>query len=342
MRQIRAGIGDAAGLRRTRPCLRGVRAASSAPARWRGTLTAAALLALSLADAAAGTAPGPAAVDAAAPQLVRIGAGQFAMGSPVREHGADPNEVPRHGVRVAAFEMGRTEVTVGQFRRFVQATGYRSEAERGAGGPPGCVVYEAGDWTIRADRDWRSPGFAQTEDHPVVCVSWNDAQAYVRWLAHATGQGWRLPSEAQWEYAARAGTRTRFFWGEDARASDLCLYANVADQAAKDAWHPPWSIANCADGHAYAAPVASARANPWGLHGTSGNVWEWTEDCYNTRYTGAPADGGAWRTGNCEMRPVRGGGWSSLPDFARSACRQTHYAAYRSSDLGFRVARTLP
>ena len=188
-------------------------------------------------------------------------------------------------------------------------------------------------------KDWRNPGYAQEDPHPVACVSWEDAKAYVVWLSGRTGKAYRLLTEAEWEYAARAGTTTRRFWGD--YGDESCAYANGADQTTK-AQVPGaanWLVANCNDRYAHTAPVGSYRANAFGLFDMLGNVWEWTEDCWNGNYGDAPSDGRAWATGDCSQRVVRGGSWSDIPMFLRSALRFRGSTAIRDSYVGFRVAR---
>ena len=280
------------------------------------------------------------------PLMVTVPAGSFAMGSTDEQInwavglGAKSediqDETPQHQVNVQQFSMAVTEVTRDQFDAFVKATGHQ------AGGP--CWVWSKaeGKFVESAANDWRDPGFAQGGNHPVVCVNWNDAKAYVRWLSQKTGKGYRLPTESEWEYAARAGTDTGRYWGWENR--DACQYANVADQTAASALN--WDAKNekqvfpCTDGNVYTASVAQFRANGFGLNDMMGNVWEWTDDCYNILYNGAPTNGSAWLTGDCSLRVVRGGGWGNHPWEVRSANRVWDDATRRFIDLGFRVART--
>ena len=178
------------------------------------------------------------------------------------------------------------------------------------------------------------------DSHPVVCVSWNDAKAYVRWLSGETGEAYRLLSEAEWEYVARAETRTARYWGES--ESGQCRYANGLDEA----WERghadrPWAIASCDDGHTKTAPVGRYEANGFGLRDVLGNVWEWVEDCWNDSYAGAPRDGSAWTSGECGRRVLRGGSWFDSPGALRSANRFRNPAGGRFGSGGFRVARTL-
>jgi sulfatase modifying factor 1 len=188
------------------------------------------------------------------------------------------------------------------------------------------------------NRDWRSPGFAQEDDYPVACVSWNDAKAYVDWLSKQTGHDYRLPSEAEWEFAARAGTTTARFWGDN--PDSACRYANVADRTAKTRY-PGWPIHDCEDGYVHAAPTGSFKANSFGLKDMLGNLWEWTADCWNGSYEGAPSDGSARTGGDCRWRVLRGGSWDIAPEFVRSAIRIRTTTKSRSYSAGFRPARTL-
>lgn len=172
-----------------------------------------------------------------------------------------------------------------------------------------------------------------------MCVDWNAEQAFVQWLSKRSGQSYRLPSEAEWEYAARAGSRGLRHWGNG--ETEACRYANVADRTAKRIYRA-WSIFDCDDGYVNTAPVRRYSANSFGLHDMLGNVWEWTEDCWNSSYQGAPSSGVAWTTGDCSRRVVRGGSWGHTPAIARSAGRFNADPMLRSIDQGFRVARTLP
>lgn len=262
------------------------------------------------------------------PLMVTIPGGSFSMGSSpsdissVVSEGAKAEniqrEAPQHDVMVQPFAMSVTEVTRDQFEAFVREDGYAVLGN--------CVGNVNGN--IETNLGWRQPGFNQDGNHPVVCVNWDDAKAYARWLSRKTGKDYRLPTEAEWEYAARAGTATTRYWGMDSRSSG-CSYANVAD-----------STFQCNDGFATTAPVAQFQANAFGLNDMLGNVWEWTEDCYNASYNGAPADGSAWLTGDCSLRVARGGAWISPLWEVRFAGRFWLSAAERFHILGFRVSRT--
>ena len=267
----------------------------------------------------------------ACPEMVVVPAGTYMMGSPASEKGRDDNEGPVHQVTIAQpFAVGKYEVTRGEYGRFVSATGHSTGNS--------CKIYEDGAWKSRSGRDWRNPGYEQTAEHPVVCVNWKDAQAYVRWLSDQTGEGYRLLSEAEWEYVARAGTTTAWYWGES--ETGQCRYANGGDQTAKS-HNDGWTVAACDDGHYQTAPVGSYEANAFGLYDVLGNVWEWTGDCWNKSYAGAPSNGGAWEGGKCTRRVLRGGSWYSEPRYLRSAYRYRFTPRFRIYYLGFRLARTL-
>ena len=269
------------------------------------------------------------------PEMVVIPAGTFLMGSDQRDDESGNDERPRHRVAVNRFALGVHEVTRDDYQAFVAATG------RGAG--DGCRASDADDgrmdWRWRSEVSWRSPGYTQAGKHPVVCVNWEEAQAYVLWLSSETGEAYRLPSEAEWEYAARAGTTTRRYWGDD--PDDGCAYANGADRTAQRRF-PDWSVADCTDGVLWTSPVGAYAANGFGLHDMLGNVLEWVEDCWNDDYDGAPRDGSAWTSGgNCDARVLRGGSWHIAPQLLRSADRGGIDAQARNDYVGFRVARTL-
>ena len=255
-----------------------------------------------------------------AEDMVAVPAGKFRMGG--RGKDAYDSEKPAHRVTVPAFKLGRHEVTVGQFRVFVVVTGYRTDAERGTGGDPGCNTKTGDEWNWTPGSSWRNPGYAVADDQPVVCVSWNDAQAFIDWLNDKTGGNYRLPSEAEWEYAARAGSKKKYSWGNDIGSN----------QANCDGCGSRWD-------NRQVAPVGSFPANPWGLHDMHGNVWEWVQDCRNDSYKGAPNDGSAWTSGDCGQRVFRGGSWDFPPWTLRSAHRYGSDRTYRFNTLGFRLAQ---
>jgi formylglycine-generating enzyme required for sulfatase activity len=275
------------------------------------------------------------AASALAGEFVDIPGGSFQMGCSPGDSDCEDTELPVHTVSIRPFRMGKYEVTVGQFKRFVEAAGYGTDAERGGG----CETVQAdGKWAEQAGRDWKDPGFPQTDRDPVVCVSWNDAKAYVQWLSRQGGGRYRLPSESEWEYAVRAGGSARYGFGDS--EAMLCAYGNVADRTAQRQFSN-WAVASCDDGALYTAPVGSYRANGFGLHDMHGNVWEWTEDCYNASYADAPSDGTAWTAGDCGRRVVRGGSWIFNPRYLRSAVRDGIPAGVAGINAGFRLARAL-
>lgn len=280
------------------------------------------------------------------PGMVAIEPGAFRMGSPADEAGRAPDghEGPvRQMLLTRRFALGRTEVSVGEFARFVAATGHVTSAEKDAAGPS-CLGWLAQDTQLgqRAGMQWRAPGYPQEDRSPVVCVSWNDAQAFVGWLRQVSGQPYRLATEAEWEYAARAGSASSRPWGDDPALA--CLYGNVADETPGVpgfAWDERHA---CSDGHFYAAPVGSYRANAVGLFDMVGNVWEWVQDCYDPKAYSRAAyarDGAADETAGCGARGLRGGAWISGPGRARPAYRGGYGADTRTNVFGFRVARDL-
>ena len=238
------------------------------------------------------------------------------MGSPPSEEGRDDDEGPVHHVTIPVrFAVGVYKVTFGEFGRFVSSTGRSMGNE--------CRTYEGGEFKERSGRSWRSPGFSQTDLHPAVCVSWEDAQAYVAWLSGETGEAYRLLSEAEWEYVARAGTTTRYHWGDD-------IGRNLANC---DGCGSRWDDKST-------SPVGSFGANAFGLHDVHGNVREWVEDCWNDSYAGAPRDGSAWMSGDCSHHGLRGGSWWGYPQWIRAAYRSLYDSGIRDN-IGFRVARTV-
>lgn len=281
------------------------------------------------------------------PPMAVLPPGRFEQGSPDHEMDRLEPEGPVREVHIRKVALGQREVTRGEFRAFVDATGFRTDAERNTAVPKlpgsheGCFTHMGGsgfDW--KADTDWREPGFAQGDDHPVVCVSWYDAQAYVEWLGRETGKPYRLPSESEQEYAIRAGTTSPWNWGNNGDAG--CDQANFGDDTLKSRV-PGWLLptVGCQDGHAFTAPAGSLAANAFGLYDTSGNVGEWSQDCWNEGYEGAPSDGSAWQSGDCSFRLVRGGSWASRPLGRRSAIRYRDDPAARLTNTGFRLARDL-
>jgi len=276
--------------------------------------------------------------------LTLIPAGEFMMGSDATDPDAYDDEFldkaagkkEKHRVRIPRpFHLGVTEVTRGQFRRFVDDTGYRTKAETdGKGG------YGWNEETKKFEQNprytWQNPGFEQMDEHPVVNVSWNDAQALIGWLSRKEGKTYRLPTEAEWEYACRAGAATRFSFGDDPEG--LAVVGNVADGTAKEKY-PDWTWAIAArDGYIYTAPVGRFRPNTFGLFDMHGNVWEWCSDGYSADYyKETPVDDPAGAVGASD-RVIRGGCWYSRPRrLARSASRSGSVPGDRYSNLGFRL-----
>ncbi|MFO1434729.1 MAG: SUMF1/EgtB/PvdO family nonheme iron enzyme [Candidatus Competibacteraceae bacterium] len=268
------------------------------------------------------------------PKMRVIPAGTFLMGSPDGETGRDKEDEKQHQVDIdKAFAIGKYEVTVGQFKKFVEMTNYQTEAEEANG----CYSWTGSEWKQDISKSWKNPGFLQDDSYPVVCGSWNDAMAYVDWLSGQTGEKYRLPTEAEWEYAARAGTTTARYWGDDPDKG--CAFANGADQTLKKEFK--WtnsSVMDCQDGYAYTAPVGKFKPNAFGLYDMLGNVWEWTCSEYKTVYSGAEKDCIADKNSN-NLRVLRGGSWYTVPKWLRGAARGWHFPHDRSDYRGFRLAR---
>lgn len=267
------------------------------------------------------------------PEMVVIPPGKFALGWPDDEAGQMDLEGPRQWVAIpSAFSAGRYEVTRAQFARFAQESGHSASG--------GCFVWSGGRYEQDASKNWRNPSFSQTDNDPVVCVSWYDAKAYTEWLTKKAGKRYRLLTEAEWEYAARAGMQTARPWGGN--AGDACRYANVADASAKRGvpGTVSWTFHECDDNHAYTAPVGSYQPNAFGLYDMMGNAWEWTEDCRNDEVEGAPSDSRDGSSGECDQRVLRGGSWVDSPPFVRYDFRFFIGSDDHDYYNGFRVART--
>ena len=264
------------------------------------------------------------------PQMVAIPAGKFLMGSPASEPGRFDSEGPQHVVQVKAFALGKYDVTSKQFLAFLAATGYQPEP---------C------NKTLNLGWQWAGRGLAyppsenEPPDWPAVCLDHKDTLAFIAWLngqvktehpALANRAGpYRLPSEAEWEYAARAGTNSARWWGDAIGA------ANANCNGCGSQWD-----------NRILAPVDAFKPNPFGLYGLLGNDWDWTADCWHPSYVDAPRDGSAWMSGDCTKHVIRGGAWNNVPIFIRSASRNgaaDSGGEYDYSSLsGFRVARDLP
>jgi len=284
--------------------------------------------------------------------LVPIPAGEFYIGSrlsaaevgkrlglPADAAKLFEDEHPRHRVTLTKpFYLGATEVTKGQFRQFVLAENYRTEAETDGKGGFGFNSATGKFEGFDPKYNWKNSGFAQTDDHPVVNVSWNDAQAFCKWLSAKEGVTYRLPTEAEWEYACRAGSTTMYQTGDDPEG--LVSVGNVLDASAKAKLteYPDLPDLRVNDGYAFTAPVGGFRANPWGVHDMHGNVFEWCQDWYGSYTSGDTADPAGPDSGS--GRVSRGGSWLSDAGYCRSAGRSWSTPSNRFHDLGFRVLRS--
>ena len=230
------------------------------------------------------------------PEMIVIPAGSFMMGSPASQPGHNTSEGPQHIVTIAnSFGVSKFDVTFADFDACFSVGGCSHPSDSGGG---------------RGNK-------------PVINVDWDDAQKYVAWLSEMTGKNYRLLTEAEWEYAARAGSTTAYYWGDAiGKANALCLDCGSSSDS-------------------QTAPVGSFRPNAFGLYDMAGNVWQWVQDCYHADYNGAPTDGSAWTSGDCSHRVLRGGSWVDNPQFLRSASRDGVSIVDRNIFLGFRVGRTL-
>ena len=270
------------------------------------------------------------------PEMVVVPAGSFDMGSPPGEPGRHGNEGPVHRVRIVnSFAIGKYEVTRQEFARFLQESGHAPIKRCWT--IEGSALFNSG--RHRNGRNWANPSFSQSPLDPVVCVSWMDAQAFVKWLSVETGKPYRLPSEAEWEFAARAGTSASRYWGDD--ASLACRYENVSDAEVRKKYFD-WSFHNCSDGNFATSSRGQFMPNPFGLYDILGNAGEWVEDCWRRGYRDAPTDGSALTVGgDCSQRVARGGSWGSGPRIARAAKRHHFGLEEAFYEAGFRVARSL-
>jgi formylglycine-generating enzyme required for sulfatase activity len=276
------------------------------------------------------------------PEMVVMPARSFMMGSPEDEDDRMANEGPQHRVTFErGFALSRTEVTVGEFADFVRATGYRTDAE--IAGESRVYDVETGRMDESEDIDWRLDYAGENADEnlPVVHVSWRDANAYVQWLSEQTGRTYRLPSEAEFEYALRGGTQTPYWWGDGAPPEDDM--ENVTGDRDQSPSGARWNVAfrRYSDGHWGPAPVGTLVRNPFDLNDMGGNVMEWVEDCWHDSYVRAPGDGSAWVNPGCERRVIKGASWSSTPAMSRSAFRISSATTSTDMRVGFRVARDL-
>jgi formylglycine-generating enzyme required for sulfatase activity len=265
------------------------------------------------------------------PEMVILPPGKFIIGSPMSEAGRGSDENPQKIVTIAyALAVGKYLVTRAEFAAFVEDTGRKL-------GP--CEHWDGKSFRIEKDIYWRN-AFKQTDRHPAVCVNWDDSQAYVQWLSRKTAKHYRLLSEAEWEYAARSGTTTTWYWGNS--EADQCRYANGADLSARAEGVTIAGAVNCDDKYARTSPVGSFQPNKFSLFDMAGNVGEWVEDCYQDTYRDAPTDGSAVEScipKSDSARVMRGGAWNAIPAWLRSASRDVEVPSTRADTFGFRVAR---
>lgn len=297
------------------------------------------------------------------PAVVVIPAGSNVMGSTAEETDREGVPViakmdiaswerPLHTVTIAApFAIGRAEVTRAEFAAFANTTGHVASG--------GCRGDNKGTVELVENWSWQNPGYAQAPDHPVMCVSYADALAYTAWLSDITGASYRLPSETEWEYAARGGTRTTRYWGDG--RDEACAYENVADQSIKRAkpdrvalGEPPFEFA-CDDGYAFTAPVASFKPNPYGVYDMIGNAREWVADCFDVDFSRKPRDGRPFLDeAACiaaaetildiseVLYVVKAASYRYAPYGTRVARKGAIQIDHRSANVGFRVVRELP
>ena len=264
--------------------------------------------------------------------MVLIPAGEFQMGSPDGE--GDKDEHPRHSVALSAFYLDRYEVPNRFFQQFAQQTSYRTTAEQEG---KAWALTAAGKPEEVSGAHWRKPEGGETvfdsnrEEHPAVSVSWEDAQAYCRWA------GKRLPTEAEFEYATRAGTETKYWWGNGNPGSRRV--ANIGDESAKRQYSDWTIMTGYDDGYVRTAPVGSFKANPFGLHDMTGNVWEWTADWYEEHFYAKSPQRNPTGPSSGTDKVLRGGSWYYAPGDVRSASRLRVTPTFRNASLGFRCAR---
>jgi sulfatase modifying factor 1 len=279
------------------------------------------------------------------PEMIRVPSGSFEMGSSaealMEAQVPEPfaaYQTPQHAVRLARpFAIGKYPVTRAQFEHFVLATDHQT-------------ADLCWSWNVKAERyeqqqqlTWRNPGFPQSPSDPAVCISWDDAKAYVAWLSQVTNKTYRLPSESEREYVTRGGSETAWPWGDTTNA--ICEHANVSDRS-RLAVHrltrqTRETAFDCEDGFVYTAPVGSFAPNIYGVYDTLGNVWEWIEDCFAENYETAPSDSTAVQSNNCAQRTLRGGSWFTFTFLDRPGARYGAMPTDRSGHVGFRIARPL-
>lgn len=275
----------------------------------------------------------------ACPKLIVLEPGTFTLGADQEEgrrwkmlDRMSANEGPRVEVTVERrFALGQMEITHGQFAGFIQETGFKTKK--------GCFHLTSAGWSVQPKLNWEDPGYAVTDDHPVACIKRPAILAYIDWLSEKTGKSYRLPSEAEYEYAARAGSDTTTFWGED--WTQACTYQNGADLTfvpnVPDI--PYGQYAECDDGYVFTSPVGSYEPNPWGFYDLAGNVSESTADCYQDSHDGMPTNGAPVSKSRCRAWVAKGGSWAGFPGLLRPATRLRIREVTTGTGFGFRVAR---
>tara|TARA_B110000438_G_scaffold55402_1_gene55455 strand:+ start:2006 stop:3001 length:996 start_codon:yes stop_codon:yes gene_type:complete len=285
------------------------------------------------------------------PKMIVIESGNFIKGSPLSDQGSRDDERPQHQVDIDySFAVGQYEVTRIEYEKFVQSTGQDSSG--------GCYGATEDGIKLGIGLNWYDPGYPITDNHPVVCVSWNEAIAYTQWLSQETGETYRLLSESEWEYSARAGTTTIRFWGD---IDEGCDYANGADlditpesfleemkgRGSKIVLPEDWVVADCHDGYEFSAPVGSFIPNDFEVYDVLGNVAEWVDDCWESSYENAPRDGSARLKGDCDRPILRGASYYDMPLYLRSSnhygfqSNQSENKDTRYINFGFRVLREM-
>lgn len=298
------------------------------------------------------------------PEMVVIAPGEFMMGASRKDAAVPfvsyslPGEKPRHKVTIGyKFAIGKFEVTVGEVRQFAKETGTSMTGRclirladsgpqrgkyKGTLHPDTRKLKNTPNLVIIADGSFKQPGLKVTDLHPATCISRPEAKAYLAWLSKKSNRQYRLATEAEWEYAARAGTNSAFFWGRS--VSQACRYANFADRSS---YYQAKVMAKCRDKvkSLWAAPKGSYRPNPWGIHDTAGNIQEMLEDCWHVNYRGAPKDGSPWMDRKCDHYIARGGDYELMVGSMRSAERLFYGIEHGQFDrynvLGFRAAVSL-
>ncbi len=272
------------------------------------------------------------------PELVRIPPGSFTMGSTEEETTraqmkSDRARYEKPQLQISidySFAIGRYEVMIDEFAAFVDETGYKAK---------GCFEMRGQGWGMNPRAYWRDPGYPVTGRYPAGCLNSKDSQAYIGWLTEKTGQSYRFPSEAEWEYVARIGLDEVQVWTE--ASSEACELFNGADASFAATFQNKWRTFECDDGYGVTAPAGSYRPNNWGMYDVFGNVSEWTQDCFSPNHENAPVDGSAKRTRTCSALVSKGGSWAGEPGYFRPAVRIRTTKNARGIGFGLRVLREI-